>query len=253
MVDTDENLEHIPEGEHTYTRYPWMVRELKNMDLKRKIRNLLIVGALIGGLYVMWSLFSWYFLLAIITGPAWYFWALRHIDREAYILIECRLKGDEFQEGRFSTDTQTNIYQIPPDIWQDAQKYGAPFTVGGRIYICDRFEEATDEEPDRIYFADAPELSNMHFYTRLTLWLELKRKLPRAMHDVAIFRYNIDIVAQERVALILEQMGVIREWLENPSSRISMSSTPKYPKQVKMEASNDAREQVNGNGPGHER
>lgn len=247
MVEPGNDLDRVPEGEHTYTRYPWMVSELKKMDLKRKLRNLVILALIVGSVYLMFRIFSWYYLLALITGPAWFFWAMRHIDRECYILIECRLKGDQYQEGRYSNDTQTNIYQIPPDLWHEAQMFGSPFTPGSRIYICDRFEEDPETGELRIYFGDTPELSNMHFYTRLALWLELKRQLPKAMHDIAIYRYNIDIISQERVVSILEQMGILKQYIEDPSSRRIVV------RRVKMEVNDLGREQEYGDDPGNER
>jgi len=150
-----------------------------------------------------------------MTGPAWFFWALRQLDRESYLLIEVRLKGDEFIDGHISMDTQTNIYQFPPDLWRETKKFGSPFTPGGRIYICDRVLE--DEEGNwTVYFPEDPSLSNMNFFTRVKVWLEVKKQIPKMSRDLAYFKWNLEIVAQERAAKLLEEMGILEQWIEDP-------------------------------------
>lgn len=218
MVETGEPTFTAPVDQAqdvTYSRYPWIVREIKGWNIGFKIKIILAVGLLLGALYLMWQWFGWYFILAVITAPAWYFWALRQIDRSSYLVIECRIKGVEFQQGMVSDDTQTNIYQIPPDIWKEITKIGTPWTPGGRIYICDQYRENPETGEITLYFPDEPSLANMSFYTRIKVWIDLKKRLPKLMQDVAVYRYNIEVLAQERALVILDKMMGMEDFIDH--------------------------------------
>jgi len=134
--------------------------------------------------------------------PAWYFWALRQIDRDAYTLIEVRLEGDKVAEDLTSKDTQVNMYYIPPDIWRDLKKEGTPFSPGERIYICDFF----DYDNDRILFSRNPELTNLDFYTRLERWLALKRELPNLRKALALALYDVEDMAMDYATQIVKEI-----------------------------------------------
>ena len=206
MVD-EENQEVGTEEVET-TQYPWWVRELKKLSLGRRFKLLLFIGISGLFLYLMWSLFGWYFLLGLLPAPAWYFWALRQIDRESYTLIEVRLKGDQVA-GKTIPDTQTNIYQIPPDIWKELKMKGNPFTVGHRLYICEHFEE-TKEGERIVHFSEDPRLSNLTFFTKVKLWLDLKTRLPMIEEELAIYKYGFKAEATREAVRMLEVMGVIQ-------------------------------------------
>lgn len=202
-----------------YQRTPWIFKEWRRGQGTRKVKLFLGLVGFIFGLWLMWSWFGWYFLLGLLPAPAWYFWALRQIDRDAYTVIEVRLKGDEKDGNIISNDTQTNIYQIPPDVWKETKIKGTPYTVGNRIYIADKVEEDEETGGWTLIFPDHPAFSNLNFYTRIKLWLELKKKVPKLMEDVAIYRHNIDIIAMERAVHILEKTHAIEVFIEEPDRR----------------------------------
>ena len=208
MVDPHENEpEHEP-AEMETTQYPWYIKELKKLSLGRRFKILVFVGISIFALWVMWTWFGWYFLLGLLPAPAWYFWALRQIDRESYTLIEVRLRGDKVN-GKVISDTQTNIYQIPPDIWKDIKMKGNPYTVGHRLYICEYFEE-TEEGENIIHFSEDPRLSNLTFFTKVRLWLDLKARLPTIEQELAIYKYSLEETATKKAVEMLQTMGVIQ-------------------------------------------
>ena len=206
MVENQET-EREPEEVET-TQYPWYIKELKKLSLGRRFKILVFVGISIFALWVMWTWFGWYFLLGLLPAPAWYFWALRQIDRESYTLIEVRLRGDKVN-GKTISDTQTNIYQIPPDIWKDIKMKGNPYTVGHRLYICEYFEE-TEEGENIIHFSEDPRLSNLTFFTKVRLWLDLKARLPTIEQELAIYKYSLEETATKKAVEMLQTMGVIQ-------------------------------------------
>ena len=206
MVENQET-EREPEEVET-TQYPWYIKELKKLSLGRRFKILMFVGISIFALWVMWTWFGWYFLLGLLPAPAWYFWALRQIDRESYTLIEVRLRGDKVN-GKVISDTQTNIYQIPPDIWKDIKMKGNPYTVGHRLYICEYFEE-TEEGENIIHFSEDPRLSNLTFFTKVRLWLDLKARLPTIEQELAIYKYSLEETATKKAVEMLQTMGVIQ-------------------------------------------
>ena len=206
MVE-DQETENEPTEMET-TQYPWYIKELKKLSLGRRFKILVFVGISIFALWVMWTWFGWYFLLGLLPAPAWYFWALRQIDRESYTLIEVRLRGDKVN-GKTISDTQTNIYQIPPDIWKDIKMKGNPYTVGHRLYICEYFEE-TEEGENIIHFSEDPRLSNLTFFTKVRLWLDLKARLPTIEQELAIYKYSLEETATKKAVEMLQTMGVIQ-------------------------------------------
>ncbi len=202
----------------TTTKYPWYIREIKHADLGRKIKLLLLIIGVILGIYYSFKYFSWYFLFGLVTLPIGYFWAVRQLDKERYMLIEVRLKGDQYDLNKLSESTETNIYYIPPDVWHSLRVKGSPYAVGHRAYICDHFDQnpaPDDSYSGTVHFADHPSFSNMNFYTRLKLWLELKKKVPKMLEDLAIYRHNIDIVAQERSLKTLQKMKLLEDFIED--------------------------------------
>ena len=201
--------EYIQEVETT--SYPWYIREIKKFHLGSKLKMLMLILLTFVGIYFMFKWFGWYCLLGLIPAPAWYFWALRQIDRESYMVIEIRIKGDEYSKGKRSPDTQTNIYSIPPDIWNTIQKKGSPFYAGSRIYICDYVDHDPDTGEMVIYFADYRELSNVNFYAKAELWLETKRKIPELQKELAVFKYNNRILAMDKATEMLETFGLIED------------------------------------------
>lgn len=208
LQDVDKKEDPISEVETT--KYPWMVREIKKAQLGSKLKTLMWFGAGLFILYLMFRWFSWYFLLGFLPAPAWFFWALRQIDKEAYILIEVRIKGDEYYPGKRSFETSTRIFDIPPDLWKGIKKIGSPFHAGNRIYICDYFFEDPETGEASIYFAEHSELSNVSFYAKSELWFELKKKLPDMERRLAIYRYNSDLKVMEEVTNLLEHLGILQ-------------------------------------------
>ena len=206
LQDVDKKPDPIQEVETT--KYPWMYKELKKAELGSKLKILMLGVVGIFLVYLMFKWFSWYFLLGFLPAPAWFFWALRQIDKESYILIEIRIKGDEYVEGKKSENTETRIFDIPPDVWKEIKKVGSPYHAGNRIYMCDYYQE-DDEGNKTIYFAEHPELTNMSFMAKAELWFELKKKLPKMERDIARYRYNSDLLVQERVTSLLEDLGVL--------------------------------------------
>lgn len=199
--ETAEDLQE--ENPEEYTRTPWMLKEIRRARLSDRLRLLVLGIDVIIGIYIMFKLFEWFFLFGLLPAPAWYFWALRQIDRESYTLIEVRLKGDHRDGKVISHDTQTNIYQIPPDIWKEIEKKGTPFTPGQRIYICDKF----DLENEIVYFSDDERLSNMTFWTRLDIWMRLKAEIPGLERKLAIYMYDADRTAHKIAFDILQEAG----------------------------------------------
>lgn len=170
------------------------------------------------GLYYSFKFFSWYFIFGFVTLPVGAIWAIRQLDKERFMLIEVRLKGDEYDLNKLSESTETKIYYIPPDIWHKLKVKGSPYAVGHRSYICDRFDQNPTPDGNHsgvVYFADHPSFSNMNFYTRLKLWLELKRKVPQMMEDLAIYKHNIGVVAQERSLKTLQKMKLMEDFIED--------------------------------------
>lgn len=205
--------------EQEITRYPWYVKEIKKMKLGRTLKFLGIIIGVGIGIYLMFHFFSWYPLIGLVLVPAWYFWALRQIDRDAMIVIECRLQGDKFDnEDLISTNTETNIYSIPPDIWKETKKYGAPFMIAGKIVICDKLQFNELGEPE-IIFSHSPEFSNLNFYSRLKIWLSFKEKYPVLLEQNAIYRWNIEALAQERALTIMEKITAISDIMDEHSTR----------------------------------
>ena len=207
MVNEDPEIH--PEIEEIETsNYPWWVREIKKLSVGRKFKFLFFIGSVIGILYLMWYIFGWYFLLGLLPGPAWYFWALRQIDRESYTLIEVKIKGDQIS-GKSISDTQTNIYQVPPDIWKECKIKGSPYTLGNRLYVCELFE-VDNEGNNVIHFSEDPRLSNLTFFTKVKLWLDLKSRLPMIEQELAIYKYGFEAEATKKAVRMLEVMGVIQ-------------------------------------------
>ena len=220
-----------PQPNHQEITYrPWWVT-----PAGRFFKRALILGALIFTVYVMFQWFGWVWMLGLVSAPAWYFWALRQIDRSAYTLIEVELKGDEYTTGNYSGDTQTNVYSIPPDIWRSLTIRGKPYAVGDRMYICDRF----DQENETVYFADDPALSNMSFYTRLTLWLDLKKRIPQVQEEIAILRYNFKIHAQEEAVGILERITLLGDLRNKHHRRARVIKTATKGEEVEQEGALD--------------
>ena len=205
-VSNDQTLKTV--------KVPWIVNEVRSS--KKFIKMVLIVGLCLFGLYLMWKFFGWYFAIGFLLVPAWYFWALRLLDRESYMLIEVRLKGDEFFPDRVQFDTQTNVYMIPPDIWRTLDQKGFPYYAGNRIYICDHFDWDPVSREGTVYFADVPYLNNITFFTKAEMWLQLKQNLPVLQKDLAYLRYNLEVLVMERTTRLLEQFGVLEEFILHP-------------------------------------
>lgn len=188
-------------------RAPFWYEDIKSWisrsQMGRKIKFLGLVGLIIVGIYFMFQWFGGWFLLGFISLPAWYFWALRQIDRDSYTLIEVRLEGDQLSETSFSDDTQLSMYSIPPDLWREMKKEGTPFSPGQRMYICDFF----DEKKQKIIFPHDKRFSNLNFWSRLTLWMKLKQTIPALEKELAILMYDMESKATERAIEILTESG----------------------------------------------
>jgi len=129
-------------------------------------------------------------------------------------LIEIKIKGDEVN-GKRMEDTQTNIYQIPPDVWKEIKKKGNPYTVGHRLYVCERFDN--DEEGDKIiHFSEDPRLSNLTFFAKVKLWLDLKKSLPVLEEELAISKYHLKTESTRKAVMMLSKMQVIEENIIKP-------------------------------------
>jgi hypothetical protein len=218
MVSDQTITTSVPNGEinpEDYDKTPWMFKEARRLELGNRLKMLFLLGLVITGIYFMFQWFGWFFLLGLLPAPAWYFWALRQIDRESYLLIEIRLKGDEYFPGKKSPDTQTNIYQIPPDVWKDIKKVGTANYIGSRIYFCDRFHKDEKTGDQTVYFGESVELSNMSFIGKVELWLKTKKMIPRLQREVAYFRYHNEILAMEKATAWLEQFGILEGIMED--------------------------------------
>lgn len=201
---------------------------LHSEGLGRKFKMILFLGMIGVGVYFMFSWFGWWFLLGFITLPAWYFWALRQIDRESYTLIEVRLEGDKLSETEFSRDTQVSMYSIPPDIWKSMKKEGTPFSPGKRVYICDHFKE----EEKKILFPHDSRFTNLNFWSRVHIWMKLKDELPKLEKEIAIFRYNTEKIAMERALEIVKEIGYVSPSIEAKSKDVQIPVMKRMKKEV---------------------
>jgi len=86
---------------------------------------------------------------------------------------------------------------------------GNPYTVGHRLYICEYFEE-TEEGENIIHFSEDPRLSNLTFFTKVRLWLDLKARLPTIEQELAIYKYSLEETATKKAVEMLQTMGVIQ-------------------------------------------
>lgn len=225
MVDPEEvQQEQVKEDPEGYTRTPWIFKEVRNARVKDKVRFIGIAVGTIIGLYFMYQWFGWFFFLGLVPAPAWYFWALRQIDRESYTLIEVRLTDDKKNGKIISHDTQTNIYQIPPDLWKEMKKVGNPYSPGQRIYVCDKI----DLDKYIIHFPDDQRLSNMNFWTRLELWMKLKEEIPELEKELALYKYDADRTAHKIAFEILNEAGAFhRKRIEKKIPRIQFDKEVK--------------------------
>jgi hypothetical protein len=230
--DEEMPRQPYPEGESAQRVYRSNVvyedvkHGLKNS--KRKLRFLAIIGLVGLGFYLLIHWFGWVALLGFVSIPAWYMWAVRQIDREAYTVIEVALEGDEYDKDMSSHDTQVSMWSIPPDIWRDYKKKGTPFSPGDRIYICDKI----DLEEEIIYFPHDPRFSNLSFWTRLELWLKLKKRLPQLERQLAVYMYDTEQRASEIAFDILREMNVYRHSDQDLVEFVE----PKVKRQLKKEA-----------------
>jgi hypothetical protein len=204
----NEEMEDTPEeGRRDTTEWPWWVTWAKDSQLGTKLKILLMFSGVIFGIYMMLQWFGWVFLLGVLPAPAWYFWAMRQIDRESYTVIEVSLKGDEYTEGVIGKDTQLNVWQIPPDIWKKAKQRGSPIMLPGRITVCDKY----DPDNNILYYPEHSGLSNINFLAKVEMWLNTKRRMSKLTKELAWHRYNKDILVAEETTRMLERIGILEE------------------------------------------
>jgi hypothetical protein len=76
--------------------------------------------------------------------------------------------------------------------------------------VCEWFEE-TETGERIIHFSEDPRLSNLTFFTKVRLWLELKSRLPRLEEELAIYKYGVEAEATKKAVMMLESIGVIEQ------------------------------------------
>jgi len=232
---TDDQVDPSPGGTNQIRTVdsPFWYEDIKSgvvrSQLTHKFKILMILGAIGFGIWLMFQWFSGWFLLGFLTVPAWYFWALRQIDREYFTLIEVRLEGDKLSDDYFSMDTQINLFSIPPDIWKHLDKIGTPFSPGNRIYICDHF----DYDGNTVSFPHDPRFTNMNFWSRLGVWLTLKDQLPQLEKKLALLDFQTEKRAMDRAMEILADTGAIRS--PETMEIIDMIKQKPVPKKIRRE------------------
>ena len=190
-----------PDNTQRIVEVPWYWDELQ---LKRKIKIAGKILLFIGSVWILYHFCGIWAFLGLVPIPFWYVYLLRQLDRDSYTLIEVRLEGDQIGQDALSKDTQLNMYYVPPEIWKELKKEGTPFTPGERVYICDKY----DEDKKIIYFPRDKRFTNLNFWTRLELWMELKDRVPILETKLAKYMYNSEQKAREYAFEMLMDMQI---------------------------------------------
>jgi hypothetical protein len=164
-----------PKGNPTSKPKPWWWDEI---DIKRMWRILWKLGVFIAIVYLLFKLFSGWFLLGLVPVPFWCGYLYYVMDRQSYLLLEYRIQGESIRDGRdevvqTSKNSQIKMYKIPPDVWRKLEKIGDVFHVGERFFICDYY----DSSNKKIYFSVHKGFSNINIRKEY-LWLKVKDIIP---------------------------------------------------------------------------
>lgn len=190
-------------------------------DLRERIRNsgipwkgILVLALFIGVNYWIIDFYGSLALWGYVLIPLWGIIIYLFLDRESMTLIEVTLEGDVLdEEGNLRTQcTDTRIWKVPPQRWDELEIRGKVFSAGSRTYIADHF----DQENGIVYFPEDEILSNISFYLRLDHWMDLKRRIPALSRELSRFRWNNQIISEENAVWMLEDLGILRDRLRDP-------------------------------------
>lgn len=226
MNQDPETTKHIsdrqdpdtPKDPSDSSRIREKIQERKQIISGSLLFKIAIIGLFIFINYQAVKFYGSIFYAGYLMIPFWIIVIYLFLDRQNYRVIEVKLEGDLLDRGIGdikTTSTETTIWRIPPSIWDKMKKHGKPYHAGERTYICDHL----DQENLEIYFPEDEILSNINFYLRLDIWMEIKSTIPDLMRRLTRFRWNNEIIAEMRTVESLEDLGFIREWIQDPNSR----------------------------------
>lgn len=173
-----------------YSRYKDK-KQLGDMNLAQMLLFVQIGGLFVIIYFIQTRFFPehYYFIISLpIFIGLWAFVINHLLSMDDVYLLETAMMGEEFNDvinGKkvMSLSNRIRLMIIDRDMWNTKHHIGdinnPALNVSRRI----KFADYVDLETGIIYHSEYPELQNINFFTRVAVWLKLKKDVPELIKE----------------------------------------------------------------------